>query len=103
MVNSSQSMVASYRYDPYWNTISSSGTLASANLYRFSSKEVDPNYTGKGSGRGQSPLLTLLTKVVDAAGIYPVSQREARCTANRLAIKPVEDSVVGRSLIRRQG
>jgi len=47
-VNSSQSMVASYRYDPYGNTISSSGTLASANLYRFSSKEVDPNYTDSG-------------------------------------------------------
>src|SRR5207247_1152644 len=48
MVNSSQSMVASYRYDPFGNTISSSGTLASANLYRFSSKEVDPNYTDSG-------------------------------------------------------
>jgi len=48
MVNSSQSMVASYRYDPYGNTISSSGTLASANLYRFSSKEVDSNYTDSG-------------------------------------------------------
>ena len=48
MVNSSQSMVASYRYDPYGNTISSGGTLASVNLYRFSSKEVDPNYTDSG-------------------------------------------------------
>jgi len=39
MVNSSQSMVAAYRYDPYGNLISSSGTLASTNTYRFSSKE----------------------------------------------------------------
>ncbi|PYM10477.1 MAG: hypothetical protein DME18_16200, partial [Verrucomicrobia bacterium] len=40
MVNSSQSMVASYRYDPFGNTISQSGSLASANAYRFSSKEL---------------------------------------------------------------
>ena len=43
MLNSSQAMVASYRYDPFGNTISSSGTLASANVYRFSSKEVHVN------------------------------------------------------------
>ena len=43
MENSSQSMVASYRYDPFGNTISSSGTLASANVYRFSSKEIHAN------------------------------------------------------------
>src|SRR6266496_425353 len=43
LVDSSQSMVASYRYDPFGNTISSSGTLASANVYRFSSKEQMPN------------------------------------------------------------
>lgn len=43
MVNSSQSMVASYRYDPFGNTISSSGSLASANAYRFSSKEIHVN------------------------------------------------------------
>ena len=42
MLNSSQSMVAKYRYDPYGNAISSSGTLASANTYRFSSKEIHP-------------------------------------------------------------
>jgi RHS repeat-associated protein len=39
MLNSSQAMVASYRYDPFGNSISSIGTLASANVYRFSSKE----------------------------------------------------------------
>jgi RHS repeat-associated protein len=39
LINSSQTSVASYRYDPFGNTISSSGTLASANVYRFSSKE----------------------------------------------------------------
>jgi RHS repeat-associated protein len=43
MLNSSQSMVASYRYDPFGNTISSSGTLASTNVYRFSSKEIHVN------------------------------------------------------------
>src|SRR6185436_5486171 len=39
LVNSSQGLAASYRYDPYGNLISSSGSLASANVYRFSSKE----------------------------------------------------------------
>jgi RHS repeat-associated protein len=43
MLNSSQAMVASYRYDPFGNTNSSSGTLADANLYRFSSKETHAN------------------------------------------------------------
>lgn len=43
MLNSGQTMVASYRYDPFGNTISSSGTLASANVYRFSSKEIHAN------------------------------------------------------------
>ena len=43
MVDSSQSMVASYRYDPFGNTISSTGTLADANVYRFSSKEIHAN------------------------------------------------------------
>jgi RHS repeat-associated protein len=39
VVNSSQGLAASYRYDPFGNTISSSGSLAGANGYRFSSKE----------------------------------------------------------------
>ena len=43
LVNSSQGLAASYRYDPFGNTISSSGTLASFNVYRFSSKEVHVN------------------------------------------------------------
>jgi RHS repeat-associated protein len=43
LVNSSQTLAASYRYDPYGNTISSSGSLASANVYRFSSKEIHVN------------------------------------------------------------
>jgi RHS repeat-associated protein len=43
LVNSSQTLAASYRYDPYGNTISSSGGLASANVYRFSSKELHVN------------------------------------------------------------
>jgi hypothetical protein len=43
MVNNSPTpaMVAKYKYDPYGRTISSSGTLAAANLYRFSSKEIN--------------------------------------------------------------
>jgi RHS repeat-associated protein len=39
MLNSSQTSVAAYRYDPFGRTITSSGTLAAANVYRFSSKE----------------------------------------------------------------
>ena len=42
LVHGSQSLVASYRYDPYGSLISSSGSLASANTYRFSSKEFIP-------------------------------------------------------------
>lgn len=40
LVNSSQTLAASYRYDPYGNTIAQSGTLGSVNKYRFSSKEL---------------------------------------------------------------
>jgi RHS repeat-associated protein len=40
LVNSSQGEAASYRYDPYGRLMGSSGTLAAANLYRFSSKEL---------------------------------------------------------------
>jgi RHS repeat-associated protein len=40
LVNSSQALAASYRYDPFGNTVSLSGSLASANGYRFSSKEL---------------------------------------------------------------
>jgi RHS repeat-associated protein len=47
LVNSSQTLAARYRYDPYGNTISSSGTLANANTYRFSSKKVMPFDGGK--------------------------------------------------------
>src|SRR5262249_40845579 len=43
MLNSSQNMVARYRYDPFGSTISSTGSLASANVYRFSSKEIHVN------------------------------------------------------------
>jgi RHS repeat-associated protein len=39
LVNSSQTLAASYRYDPFGNLISSSGSLAVSNTYRFSSKE----------------------------------------------------------------
>jgi RHS repeat-associated protein len=43
LVNSSQTLAASYRYDPFGNLISSSGSLAPTNTYRFSSKEFIPN------------------------------------------------------------
>ena len=45
LINTNQSVVASYRYDPFGNTLSSSGSLAAANLYRFSSKQID-SFTG---------------------------------------------------------
>jgi RHS repeat-associated protein len=39
LVNGQQLLVARYTYDPFGNTLSKSGPLADANLYRFSSKE----------------------------------------------------------------
>ena len=39
LINSSHGIVAHYLYDPYGNTLSQSGPLADANLYRFSTKE----------------------------------------------------------------
>jgi RHS repeat-associated protein len=36
-------VMASYRFDPQGNLISSRGSLANANLYRFSTEEVHPN------------------------------------------------------------
>jgi len=39
LLTSGQGLGASYRYDPFGNTISQSGTYADANVYRFSSKE----------------------------------------------------------------
>jgi RHS repeat-associated protein len=43
LVDSSQALAASYRYDPYGNITASSGAQASANVYRFSSKEQHVN------------------------------------------------------------
>ncbi len=40
LINSLQLPVAKYLYDPFGDTLSSSGPLAEANLYRFSSKET---------------------------------------------------------------
>ena len=42
-MDSSQGLAASYRYDPFGNTLASSGTLAATNVYRFSSKECHAN------------------------------------------------------------
>jgi RHS repeat-associated protein len=39
LVNSSQTLAASYRYDAYGNVLSSSGSYAASNTYQFSSKE----------------------------------------------------------------
>src|SRR5262249_50221078 len=41
LTDSSQSIAASYRYDPFGNTISQSGIVP--NVYRFSSKELHIN------------------------------------------------------------
>jgi RHS repeat-associated protein len=43
LVNNLQLVSAKYLYDPFGNTLSLSGPLASANTYRFSSKEWNPN------------------------------------------------------------
>ncbi len=43
LVDASQAMAASYKYDPYGHVLGSSGTLAAANVMRFSSKPVHPN------------------------------------------------------------
>src|SRR5882724_2172012 len=43
LVSSSQTLAASYRYDPFGNLITGSGSLGSANVYRFSSKEIHVN------------------------------------------------------------
>lgn len=82
LVNSSQSLAAKYRYDPYGNTISSSGTLASANVYRFSSKEQHVNsglyYYGERfystslqRWLNRDPLGDLGSLVVMTAGLLP--------------------------------
>jgi RHS repeat-associated protein len=43
MIDAAQTLAAKYKYDPYGRTLSSSGPLATANLYRFSSKEIHAN------------------------------------------------------------
>jgi len=43
LINSNQVVVARYRYDPFGNTLSISGSMADANTYRFSSKEWNAN------------------------------------------------------------
>ncbi len=39
MVNTNQIISARYLYDPYGNLLASSGGMADANVYRFSSQE----------------------------------------------------------------
>jgi len=43
LINSYQAVVAKYLYDAFGNTLSLSGPIANANLYRFSSKEAHQN------------------------------------------------------------
>src|SRR5438874_10131051 len=43
LLSALQFPVAKYLYDPFGNTLSSSGPLADANFYRFSSKELHVN------------------------------------------------------------
>ncbi len=43
LVNGQQIIVAKYLYDPFGNILSKSGTLADANIYRFSSQEYHQN------------------------------------------------------------
>jgi RHS repeat-associated protein len=43
LVNGSQTLAASYRYDPFGNLLNSNGSLAASNTYRFSSKEFIPS------------------------------------------------------------
>jgi RHS repeat-associated protein len=43
LLNPSQAIVGKYLYDAFGNTLSLSGSMANANLYRFSSKEWHPN------------------------------------------------------------
>ena len=43
LINTNEIIVAKYVYDPFGNTLSASGPLADANLYRFSSKELHAN------------------------------------------------------------
>jgi hypothetical protein len=72
-------MVAKYKYDPYGRTITSTGPLSTANLYRFSSKEIHPNsglyYFGYRSKRPlpaprfQGPIASPLPPVRTPAGL----------------------------------
>lgn len=43
LINNLQLIVAKYLYDPFGNMLSMSGSLANANIYRFSSKEWNDN------------------------------------------------------------
>jgi RHS repeat-associated protein len=43
LIYTNQTMAAKYLYDPYGNTLGMSGSLAVANVYRFSSKEWNDN------------------------------------------------------------
>jgi len=40
LIDTNQTSVATYKYDPYGNSLGTSGSLAGANVYRFSSKEL---------------------------------------------------------------
>jgi YD repeat-containing protein len=46
LISTNQSVVASYRYDPFGTITAQSGSLADANTYRFSTFEVRPRLAG---------------------------------------------------------
>src|SRR5690606_27643677 len=43
LINGSQSIAAYYKYNPFGQMVASSGSLASANVFCFSSKEIHAN------------------------------------------------------------
>ena len=65
LVNSGQTSEAVYRYDPYGRTMSQSGTLATANRYRFSSKEI---HSQSGMYLLRLPLLRAASATVGESG-----------------------------------
>jgi hypothetical protein len=46
LMDSSENLTATYRYDPFGRTITSTGTSAATNTIRFSSKQIHENSAG---------------------------------------------------------
>jgi RHS repeat-associated protein len=84
MLNASQSVVASYRYDPFGNLISKSGSVADANIYRFSSKEYHSN----------SVMYYYGCRFYDP-NLQRWLSRDPLCCAVKTSIAPVADRLSG--------